>query len=57
MLVARLFIDSNVLLYTRDRALVDKARIAADWLAQAVDMNVACTNLQVLNEVTHVMLR
>jgi predicted nucleic acid-binding protein len=57
MLAVSLFIDSNVLLYTRDAFWTDKGRAAAKWLSVAVELNVACTNLQVLNEVTHVMLR
>jgi len=54
---ARVFIDSNVLLYTRDLKLSEKAQAALDWLREAVRRNSACTNLQVLNEVTNVMLR
>lgn len=53
----RIFIDSNVLLYSRERNISDKTATAARWLRASVDGNAACTNLQVLNEVTHVMLR
>ena len=54
---ARVFVDSNVLLYTRDLKLSEKAQSALDWLREAAERNLACTNLQVLNEVTNVMLR
>lgn len=57
MPAARVFIDSNVLLYTRDEDLSEKATAASRWLREAVLRNLACANLQVLNEVTHVMLR
>jgi len=53
----RIFVDSNVLLYTRDLKLSEKAQSALEWLREAVRRNLACTNLQVLNEVTSVMLR
>ena len=50
---------ANVLLYTRDSvADADKAQNGSPWLGLAQrNSNVACTNLQVLNEVTNVMLR
>ena len=57
MPAAKVFVDSNVLLYTRDVLLADKAKTASDWLLSLVEANVACTNLQVLNETTHVLLR
>jgi predicted nucleic acid-binding protein len=57
MPAARLFIDSNVLLYTRDRTLAEKAGAAAAWLRAAARRGAACANLQVLNEITSVMLR
>jgi predicted nucleic acid-binding protein len=57
MTAVKVFVDSNVLLYTHDVSLTDKAKTARDWLRHLVEANVACTNLQVLNETTHVMLR
>src|SRR5690349_4458065 len=57
MPAVKVFVDSNVLLYTHDISLIDKAQTAIDWLRNLVGANVACTNLQVLNETTHVMLR
>lgn len=53
----KVFIDSNVLLYARDIALSAKADISNAWLRETVWRGVACVNLQVLNEVTQVMLR
>jgi predicted nucleic acid-binding protein len=57
MHAVKVFVDSNVLLYTRDASLIGKARTASDWLRRVIELNLACTNLQVLNETTHVMLR
>ncbi|MEP9373931.1 PIN domain-containing protein [Mesorhizobium sp. KR1-2] len=54
---ARVFVDSNILLYTRDLELSEKAQSALDWMREAARRNLACANLQVLNEVTNVMLR
>lgn len=53
----RVFIDSNILLYSRDIALSAKADISNAWLRETAWRGVACVNLQVLNEVTQVMLR
>lgn len=57
MLGARFFIDSNVLLYARDQELTAKCAAATDWLAQLTSADVARANVQVLNEVTNVLLR
>jgi predicted nucleic acid-binding protein len=54
---ANVFVDSNVLLYGRDRELTAKAERTGLWLQQTVMLNAAVVNLQVLNEVTGVMLR
>jgi predicted nucleic acid-binding protein len=53
----RVFLDSNVLLYGKDRQSGPKTGVANHWLRSCVYLGAACTNLQVLNEVTHVMLR
>ena len=53
----RVFIDSNILLYQRDIELREKGEVAAEWLRRLTRADVACANLQVLNEVTSVMLR
>jgi predicted nucleic acid-binding protein len=57
MRVAKVFIDTNVLLYTRDRELARKSASALHWLREIASRDLACINLQVLNEITHVMLR
>lgn len=51
------FIDSNIFLYARDQDAGPKAAIAVDWLRRLASEQSGRTNLQVLNEVTHVMLR
>lgn len=51
------FIDSNVLLYGRDRNLSDKAEASSSWVRQLAARGMARINLQVYNEVTEVMLR
>lgn len=53
----KLFLDSNVLLYARDIVLSAKADMSNAWLRESVWRGIACANLQVLNEMTHVMLR
>lgn len=54
---ARIFVDSNVLLYARDLELSPKAGPALEWLRAGTRQGAICANLQVLNEVTNVMLR
>ncbi|MEO5325741.1 PIN domain-containing protein [Mesorhizobium sp. CC13] len=54
---ARFFIDSNVLLYSHDRQSGDKERLAKHWLNELAGRRSACINLQVLNELTYVLLR
>lgn len=52
-----IFIDSNVFLYARDLENKQKSEQSNQWLRRLIAMGAACTNLQVLNEVTHAMLR
>lgn len=52
-----IFIDSTTFLYTIDLDGGDKRRIARDWLIALTEHDVGLTNLQVLNEVTSVLLR
>ena len=54
---ASVFIDSNVALYARDDKQIEKSRIADSWLRSLLARKCGRTNLQVLNEVTHVLLR
>lgn len=54
---AKVFIDTNVLLYLHDRGDPTKRSAAAAWMVTLAEQQVACINLQVLNEMTHVLLR
>ena len=51
------FVDTNVLLYFHDRRNPDKQEQVAIWLDWLADRHSARTNLQVLNELTYVLLR
>ncbi|WP_274627983.1 PIN domain-containing protein [Arvimicrobium flavum] len=53
----RVFIDTNVLLYSHDRRDPEKASKAKRWLTALATRRAAITNLQVLNECTYVLLR
>ena len=50
-------IDTNVLIYARDRREADKRGRARAWLAAISDAGQARTNIQVLNELTRWILR
>ncbi len=54
---AKVFIDTNILLYFHDRRDQAKAHHAAQWLRRLADTAAGCVNLQVLNEAAHVLLR
>ena len=53
----RVFLDSNTLLYMHDRSEPEKSALATEWIRAVARRQIAQTNLQVLNEVTHVLLR
>jgi predicted nucleic acid-binding protein len=53
---ARTFIDSNVLLYAAEEDS-DKSGRAAEWLRHLLRSGTGVTNLQVLNEVTNVLIK
>jgi len=53
----KVFIDTNVLLYTRQNQITEKVTRAEEWLVLLVESGCACINLQVLNEMTNVLLR
>ena len=57
MPVAKVFIDTNILLYVHDRRDTGKAAQAAAWLRVLTAQKIARTNLQVLNELAYVLLR
>ncbi|WP_407865193.1 hypothetical protein [Phyllobacterium phragmitis] len=53
----KVFIDTNVLLYTRQNQITEKVIRAKEWLVLLVESRCARINLQVLNEMTNVLLR
>jgi predicted nucleic acid-binding protein len=53
----RVFCDSNVFLYSRDDRDTTKQTRAGEWLRALSDRQIACTNLQTLNEITNVLLK
>jgi predicted nucleic acid-binding protein len=57
MPAVRVFLDSNTLLYARDQDAGPKEAQIDHWLAAVTIEDCGRANLQVLNEVTHVMLR
>jgi predicted nucleic acid-binding protein len=57
MPAARVFVDTNVLLYVHDRNERQKAAQALGWLRALTDQQIGQINLQVLNELVHVLLR
>jgi predicted nucleic acid-binding protein len=52
-----IFVDTNVLLYSHDSKNVEKAGMAKSWLKALAKRRQATVNLQVLNELTDVLLR
>ena len=52
-----IFVDTNVLLYSHDRKSIEKAERAQFWLRELAKHERATINLQVLNELTDVLLR
>ncbi len=57
MRAARIFIDSNTLVYALDESEPAKRVACRRWLAELVSLKCGVTNLQVLNEATNVLLR
>ena len=54
---ARVFVDTNILLYAHDRRDPAKETAAKAWLLALARYRAGTTNLQVLNELTAVLLR
>jgi predicted nucleic acid-binding protein len=54
---ARVFLDTNTLLYLHDRNDSAKAKVVREWFVALIDKQCAYLNLQVLNEATNAMLR
>jgi predicted nucleic acid-binding protein len=57
MPAADIFVDTNILLYAHDRHFADKRARCLAWLRFLSDREQARVNLQVLNELTSVLLR
>ena len=57
MRVVSVFIDTNVLLYSYDARDEAKRDAARQWIISLTDARAPVLNLQVLNELTHVLLR
>lgn len=55
--MTRCFLDTNVILYTRDRGAEEKRARAASWLRALVHRRLAVINVQVISEYCHVALR
>lgn len=55
-MTARVFVDTNVLIYARDQREHDKRKQAQQWLEILADRRQLLTNLQVLNEFTRWLL-
>ena len=53
----RIFVDTNTILYVHDRREESKGAVVRNWLEALTDENRVQINLQVLNEVTAVMIR
>ena len=53
----RVFVDANILLYLHDRREASKGAVVGTWLRRLADLDSMRLNLQVLNEVTNVLLR
>ncbi len=53
----KFFVDANILLYVHDRREAAKGGVVRRWLRELTDLDCVRLNLQVLNEVTNVMLR
>jgi predicted nucleic acid-binding protein len=53
----RIFIDSNVFLYAADEGIALKSARSGDWLRYLLQAGLGVANLQVLNEVTNVLIK
>lgn len=55
-MIARVFVDTNVLIYARDNKEGEKRIIAQRWLNALAETRRIVTNLQILNEFTRWLL-
>ena len=54
---ASVFVDTNVIVYSRETAADPRIVRSRDWLAALVRRDALVLNIQVLNELTHVLFR
>jgi predicted nucleic acid-binding protein len=57
MPAARVFVDTNIVFYSRDVAADPRIAIASRWVASLQQAGALVLNLQVLNELANVLLR
>lgn len=57
MPAAKVFVDTNVVLYFHDRNAGERAGQVLQWIYALTESRAACLNMQVLNELTYVLLR
>jgi predicted nucleic acid-binding protein len=57
MTTTRIFLDTNIIVYSRDPASAEKRTKARRWLRFLAERGQAVVNLQVVNEMTDVLLR
>lgn len=55
--MASVFVDTNVILYTRDMSSPDKAAMASAWLRSLAPLRAMTMSRQVLNEAYYVLTR
>ena len=53
----RTFIDSNIFLYAAEEGIALKSARSGDWLRYLLQTGLGVANLQVLNEVTNVLVK
>jgi predicted nucleic acid-binding protein len=54
---ARTFIDSNVFLYAAEEGDVQKSKRSAQWLRHLLQVGNGVANLQVMHEITNVLIK
>lgn len=55
-MTGRVFVDTNILIYARDRKAEEKRARARAWLEALSETGLGCLNLQVVNEFTRWVL-
>ena len=57
MPAAKVFVDTNVLLYVHDKKVEERSGVALAWIFALAESRSICINMQVLNELAYVLLR